>query len=103
MEVTAKSITAKSLFKILFNSVGIGFFLLFVVFGIFALLGFETFKYNGEHVTGIFGLIGAIVSGSILAVLLPCLLWLVGVVGIFVNSLFGNLTIKFKDVQEDVV
>lgn len=102
MEVTAKSITAKSLFKILFNSVGIGMFLLCIAFGFFALFGFETFKYNGEPVTGVWGLIGSIVTGAILAVVMPCFLWLIGVVGIFANSFFGNVTIKFKSVQKDV-
>ena len=104
MEVSAKNISKKSLFKLLFQSIGYGLIVFSFLMGIFSLFGFETVKWNGEAITGISGLISSIPIGLFLGLLFTCFMWLLGVLGLWVNSFFNGVTITFKNVKnEDAV
>lgn len=96
MEVSAKNISAKSLFKLYFKSLGYGLFLFSFAMGILALFGFETVTWNDEALTGLTGLLASIPMGIFIAFIFTCLLWFFGIFGLLLNSSFSNITIVFK-------
>lgn len=55
MEITAKKISKRSLFKILFIGLSLGFFTFFLVCGVASLFGAETVNWNETPVTGTSG------------------------------------------------
>ncbi len=100
MEISAKNISKKSLFKLLFQSIGYGLIAFSFVMGIFSLFGFETVAWNEEQITGINGLLVSIPIGLFLGLMFTCFMWLIGILGLWINSYFKGVTIVFKDVIE---
>ncbi|MUH71994.1 hypothetical protein [Psychrosphaera haliotis] len=100
MEVTAKSITKKSLFKLYLNTFGFGLFIFSFAMGIFALFGGETVTWNDEHYTGIAGLLISIPLGMFLAIWFTFFMWLLGILGMWINSKIYGLSITFRDPEQ---
>lgn len=100
MEINAKSISAGSLFKLYFKSFGYGLVIFSFVMGFFALFGFETVTWNEEPLTGITGLIASVPIGIFIAFFFTVFLWLIGILGLWLNSLFGSINITFKGVVD---
>jgi len=100
MEISAKNISKKSLFKLLFQSIGYGLIAFSFLMGVFALFGFETVAWNEEQITGISGLLVSIPIGLFLGLMFTCFMWLIGILGLWINSYFKGVTIVFKDVIE---
>ncbi len=100
MEISAKTISKKSLFNILFKSIGLGLLLFSLLMGILSIFGFETVTWNEEHITGIMGLVTSIFIGLFLSVFFTAFMWLLGVLGLWVNSKFSSVTIVFKQVTK---
>ena len=98
MEISAKNISKRSLFKLLFQSIGYGLIAFSFLMGIFSLFGFETVAWNDEYITGITGLIVSIPLGGVLGLFFTCFMWLIGILGLWINSYLKCVTIVFKDV-----
>ncbi|GIU02169.1 hypothetical protein [Shewanella algidipiscicola] len=97
MEVSAKNISKRSFFKLLFQSIGYGLMSFTLLMGILAIFGFETIKWNHEAVTGISGFLVSIPLGLLIGLLFTLFMWLLGILGLWVNSYFGGVTIVFKN------
>ncbi len=100
MEVSAKSITKKSLFKLYLNTFGFGLFIFSFAMGVFALFGGETVTWNDVHYTGIAGLLISIPIGIFLAIWFTLFMWLVGIFGMWVNSKIYGLSITFRELKQ---
>jgi len=100
MKVSANTITARSLFSILLRSVGVGTFIFFIVAGLFAMFGSPVVKLNGNEITGVTGFFVTCLFGVLAAFVHVLMLWIVGIVGLYVHSRFRDLSISFKGVRE---
>lgn len=103
MKISAKNISKKSLFKLLFQSIGFGLMAFSFLMGIFALFGFETVAWNDEYFTGIQGLLLSLPLGLFVGLIFTCFMWLIGILGLWINSYFKGVTIIFKNVSEQDV
>ena len=100
MEVSAKTISKKSLFSLLYKSIGLGLMAFSLLMGILSIFGFETVSWNGEHITGIMGFVTSIFIGLLLSVFFTAFMWLLGILGLWINSKFNGVTIVFKQVTK---
>ena len=100
MEVFAKNISKSSLFKLLFQSIGYGLFAFCFLMGIFSIFGFETVTWNGEAIKGFNGFLVSIPMGLFMAVLFTCFMWVLGILGLWINSYFKGVNIVFVEVVE---
>ena len=99
MEIVAKKISKKSLFKLLFIGLTTGLSMFAILCGIAAFFGAETVQWNGVHRTGIEGLIYGFIMGPFLGLLFSCVMWLQITPGLWVYSFFRPIKVTFKDVQ----
>lgn len=97
MEVIAKKISKKSLFKILFIGFTTGLTIFSLLCGIAAIFGAETIQWNGIYRTGIEGLIYSIFMGPVLGIVFSCVIWLFIVPGLWIYSFFQPLKVSFKN------
>jgi len=102
MEISAKNISKKSLFKLLFQSIGFGLIAFCFLMGIFSFFGFETVAFNEQYYTGIKGLLVSLPLGLFMGLIFTCFMWLIGILGLWINSYFKGVTIVFKGVSEKV-
>ncbi|WP_040307510.1 hypothetical protein [Agarivorans albus] len=102
MEISAKNISKKSLFKFLLKSVGYGLIAYCLLLGVLSLFGFETIAFNEQYYTGIKGLLVSLPLGFVLGLIFTCFVWLIGILGLWINSFFSGVTIVFKGVSENV-
>lgn len=96
MIIEAQKISKASFFKLLFTAFSIGLFFFFLGCGIAAAFGAQTVSYEGAPITGIKGLIAALIMWPIFSVIFTGFLWLFGVLGLWVFSFFSPLRVKFK-------
>ncbi len=101
MEIIAKKISKKSLFKLLFVGFSAGFSVFSLLCGIAAIFGAETIQLNGVYRTGIEGLVYSVFMGPVFGVLFACLIWLFLVPGLWIYSFFQPLKISFKNCLND--
>jgi hypothetical protein len=101
MEINAKSISVGSLFKLYVKSFGYGLVIFSLLMGILAFLGFETVTWNEEPLTGFAGLIASVPIGLFIALVFTIFLWVVGILGLWINSLVGSVSITFKGITDD--
>jgi hypothetical protein len=101
MNVTAKSITKRSLFKLYLNTFGLGLFVFTIIMGVFSFFGGETITWNNENYTGLSGMLISIPLGLFLALWFTLFLWLIGILGMWINSMLYGLNISFRDVQNE--
>ena len=97
MEVLAKKISKKSLFKILFMGSLFGMGTFTVLCGIAAFFGAETVNWNGEVRTGLEGLLYGILMAPFMAILFSCVMWCFLAFGLWVYSFFGTLNIAYTE------
>ncbi|KUJ84384.1 hypothetical protein AWR36_001385 [Microbulbifer flavimaris] len=98
MEITARKISKRSVFKIYFLGLSGGFFFLFLFYGIRALFGAETVKWDGEPVTGVAGLAISVIMWPVMSFIFSAFMWLFSVVGLWMYSLINPITISFQGV-----
>ena len=96
MEVIAKKISKKSLFKLLTIGFTFGISVFAILCGIAAFFGSETVEWNGVYKTGIEGFLYSLLIGPVLGFLSACLIWLFTVVGLWIYSFFRPIKITFK-------
>ena len=95
MKIKAKKIHKKSLFKLIFVSqiVPMGMFML--ICGIAALMGADTVKVNDSQVTGVAGLISAIIMYPIFLFIFSGVIWIGSSLGLWSYSWFRNIEVEF--------
>jgi hypothetical protein len=96
MEVVAKKISKVSIFKILYIGFTYSFGIFFVGCGIGALFGFEVVFWEEAPVTGILGLLLAIVMWPIFGFFMAAFMWPFIVFGLWIYSLRKPIGINFK-------
>ncbi len=101
MNITAKKLTKGSVFKIYFLGLAGGFFVLFLIFGISAIFGAETVKWEGQPITGFMGLVTAMLMWPFFSFFFAGFMWLISILGLWLYSLIRPITISFKDVVMD--
>jgi len=97
MEVVAKKISKKSLFKLLTIGFTSGISVFAILCGIAAFFGSETVEWNGVYKTGIEGFIYSLLIGPVLGFFSACFIWLFTVFGLWIYSFFRPIKITFKD------
>lgn len=97
MEVVAKKISKKSLFKLLTIGFTVGISVFAILCGIAAFFGSESVEWNGVYKTGIEGFIYSLLIGPVLGFFSACFIWLFTVFGLWIYSFFRPIKITFKD------
>ncbi len=97
VEVIAKKISKKSLFKLLFIGFTVGLTIFSLLCGIAAIFGAETVQWNGVYRTGFEGLLYSIFMGPVLGIVFSCVIWLFLVPGLWIYSFFQPLKVSFKN------
>ena len=96
MEVTLKKISKSSLFELLATGLFTGFFVVFTVFGVAALFGADTVKWNDVPVRGFSGLLLSWALWLVFSFLFTVFSWLVCILGLWLVSFNQNFTFNFK-------
>lgn len=94
--ITARRLTAKSLFKLIFISGLIPSGLFFAGIGLSAAAGAQTLQMNGEYLTGPSALFIALLLWLPCLSLFTAILWLFAAPGLFIWSLFKPIQLEFK-------
>ena len=97
--VEARKISKASLFKLMLTGASIGLFLLFLLCGIAAIYGYETISFNDKYITGLWGLIAALLMWPIFSLLFTCFGWAVITFGLWIYSFFRVLRVAFREVK----
>lgn len=100
MEVVAKKISKKSLFKLLTIGFTFGISIFAILCGIAAYFGSETVEFNGVYKTGIEGLLYSLIIGPVLGFFSASFIWLVTVFGLWVYSFVYPVKVTFKQPLE---
>lgn len=98
MDVTFRKISKRSLFKLLAAGFFPTFFVVFTIFGIAALLGADTVKWNDVPVHGIAGFLLSWVFCFVFSLFTTVFNWLICIFGLWLFSFRRNLTLTFKEV-----
>lgn len=101
MQIVAKKISKKSLFKLLSVGLILGFSLFAIPCGIFAFFGAETIEWNGVYKTGIEGLLYSFVMGPIIGLIFACFMWVFIALGLWIYSFFMPLKVTFKNIMDE--
>jgi hypothetical protein len=96
MQVVAKKISKKSVFKVLVIGLTTSLSLFGVLCAIAALFGAETIQWNGEYKTGIEGLLYGLLIGPTLGLFFACIMWLFIAPGLWMYSFIRPLRLTFK-------
>jgi len=97
MNITAQAISKGSVFKIYFIGLTVGFFILFMSFGIAAIFGANTVIWDDEPVTGSKGFVTAMLIWPFFSLIFTVLMWLVSILGLWLYSLVRPITINFTN------
>jgi len=98
MDITAKKITKGSVFKINFIGLATGFFIIFLIFGVLAIFGAETVKWEDQPITGVKGFITAMLMWPFFSFFFAGFVWLISILGLWLYSFIKPITISFKDI-----
>ena len=98
MEVVAQKISKKSLFKLLATGLSLGFLVFFSICGVAAIFGAETVHWNEEPITGLNGLITALLMWPFFSLFFTGFIWLVTVFGLWIYSFAKPVKVSFKNV-----
>ena len=95
MKIRFRRIKAGSLFKLVFIASGTVFIPMFIFFGILALFGAKTVTVANEPVTGIMGLLSALIMAPIFTLLFAVVAWIGAYIGIRIFGNFKPLEIEY--------
>jgi hypothetical protein len=84
-----------SMFKLMLIAVGTMWTPLFVVFGIAALFGAETVHFSNEPVTGIKGLLGALIMAPFFVGMLTLFAWAAAYIGVRIWGRFSPIELEY--------
>lgn len=99
MRIRARKLSKGSLFKLIFISTSVPFFLFFVLCGIASVFGAHTVRVNQSPVTGPTGLLAALAMYPIVTLLFSGFAWLTGAFGLWIYSKFRFLELELVDAE----
>ena len=85
-----------SVYKILAIASGCSMVPLAVMMGLFAFFGAPTIVWNGQHLTGLMGLIASPFVGIMLALIFTGFLGTLFACGLWLYSKFGSMEIEYE-------
>ncbi|EHR1005903.1 hypothetical protein [Vibrio parahaemolyticus] len=100
MEITAKKISKRSLFKMLFIGLSLGFFVFFLICGVASMFGAETVKWDETPVTGTSGLLLALAIWPVFSLFFTLFMWCFAAFGLWMYSLVKPLNLVFTEVPK---
>ena len=95
MRVRAKKMTKSSLFRLLFIGFAIPLFPFMLACGIASAFGANTVTVNNRPVTGIMGLVAALIMYPFFCVIFPSIIWVGCAIGLWVYSKFRKINVEF--------
>jgi hypothetical protein len=98
-KITARGITAGSLFKILFIGHAFSFGLLVFLMGVLSFFGHETMFLQGNPVFGVTGLVSGILAAAIFALLFSFINWVFIFTGNWIYTRFRTYVIEVHEVD----
>ncbi len=97
MKIRARRLRSGALFKLMLRGLAAPLGIFFLVCGLAALFGAETVKWNDEQVTGLAGLLAALLLWPVFTLVGAGLLWLLVAPGLWIASLFGSVELEFVE------
>jgi hypothetical protein len=98
--IRLRRIKAGSLFKLVLLSSSAVFIPMIVFFGVLAFFGAKTVTFSGEHVTGMKGLVTALIMAPFFTPFFSLFAWIGAYVGIRVFGCFWPLEIEYVPAEE---
>lgn len=102
-KIRLRRIKAGSLFKLIFLATASVFVPMIVFFGILALFGAKTIMVSGEPVTGIKGLVSALIMAPIFSLLFSLFGWIGAYIGIRIWGYFKPITLEYVPADTETV
>ncbi|WED65254.1 hypothetical protein PXH66_00100 [Synoicihabitans lomoniglobus] len=98
--IRLRRIKAGSLFKLVFLATSAVFCPMFLFFGILALFGAKTVTVSGSPVTGIMGLVAALIMAPLFSVIFSLFGWIGSYIGIRIWGHFKPITLEYVPAGE---
>lgn len=95
--IITRGLSAGSLFKLLFFGSFIPLFLLGVISGISAYMGYNAIMLNEQYVYGSTGLLTGIAFGIISPFIFSILMWILLVIGLWLWTRFTTIDLTYKE------
>ena len=99
-KIRLRRIKAGSLFKLVLLTSSAIFMPMIIFFGVLAFFGAKTVSVSGEHVTGLKGLISAVIMAPIFTLVLSLFAWVGAYIGIRAFGSFRPLEIEYVPATE---
>ena len=99
-KIRLRRIKAGSLFKLVLLSSSAIFIPMIIFFGVLAFFGAKTVTFSGEHVTGVKGLITALIMAPFFTLFFSLFAWIGAYIGIRVFGYFWPLELEYVPVEE---
>jgi hypothetical protein len=96
-KICARKITKGSLYKLLLIGISIPFSLFFLICGIASMFGANTVHWGEKPITGIMGLISAVLMYPVFCLIFAGLAWLCIAFGLWIYSKFRTIELFFVD------
>jgi hypothetical protein len=97
MIISIKRLSARSVYKLWLIGLSSSMIPLGVLFGLLALFGFDTVKWNGQPLHGFAGLIGGPLLCAFLALLFTAVLGSVAAAGLWLYSRFRPISLLVEN------
>jgi len=97
MKIFARKLTKSSLFKVLFIGFAIPFFPFALLCGIASLFRASTVAINNRPVTGVMGLLVAIIMSPVFCLIFTSSMWLWYALSLWVYSWFRKIELEFVE------
>jgi apolipoprotein N-acyltransferase len=94
-KISIKRIKAGSLFKIIALSCFAITLPMFLFFGVLALFGAETVRVGENHMTGVMGLVSALIMAPFFAFFLSLFVWIGAYIGIRIVGSFRPIEVEY--------
>ena len=99
-KIRLRRIKAGSLFKLVLLSSAAVFIPMIIFFGVLAFFGAKTVSLSGEHVTGLKGLITALVMAPFFTIFFSLFAWVGAYIGIRLYGYFWPLELEYVPAEE---
>ena len=93
--VRVKKVSAGTVYKLMAIGLSVGFFPIFIIFGVMAANGMDVLTWNQQPVTGLKSLIVGPLMGVMMTLLFTAILGSVMVFGLWIYSFIKPLSIKY--------
>ena len=99
-KIRLRRIKAGSLFKLVFLSSSAIFIPMIVFFGVLAFFGAKTVTFSGEQVTGVKGLVTALIMAPFFTLFFSLFAWIGAYIGIRIFARFWPLELEYVPAEE---